>query len=140
MKIFGINFQRNVSKNLKLHVIEWKDGSERDLMLTLQNKLQLLYSSMEVLILPMPTRMQLINSHCVILSMQDLLGRYLSFERWLQSLANHSNLKILVSLQNRLVRKVIYLKMDDFFTLSIPMGLIPYDFPLEKVITGQVAM
>src|SRR2546423_12869664 len=97
-----INSQKNVLLSLKLYVIEWRNGLELDLMPILQNRLRLLYSSMEVLILPMPTRMQLINSPCVTLSMQDLLEKSLILEKWLQYLVNLSNLKILVSLQNQI--------------------------------------
>src|SRR2546430_16483165 len=118
MKTLEINSQKNVLPNLNLHVIEWKNGLEMDSMPILRNKLQLLYSSMEVQILPMPMRMQLINSPCVTLSMQDLLEKSLNLEKWLQYLVNLSSLKILVSLQNLLRGRAIFLKLEDFTTHS----------------------
>src|SRR5258706_2191680 len=138
MKQSEINSQKNALQSLKLHVIDWSDGSEKDLMEPLRLKLQSLYSSMEVQILPMPTKMLLINSPCVILSMLDLVEKSSILKQWLQLLVNRSNLKIIVSLRNHLNGKVIYSDLADSTILLTPMVPILQDLVLEKVITGRV--
>src|SRR6266853_6489330 len=113
MKQLEINFQENVLLNLKPYEVEWRNGLVKDLMQTPPNKSQLLFNSMEVLILPTLMKMQSTDSLCVILSMPSSPERYLILEKWQQYLANPSNQKILASLLNLLGKRVIFLRMDD---------------------------
>src|SRR5258708_35394633 len=138
MNPLGINSQKNSLPNMKIHVLEWKDGLEKDSTETLRSKLQNLYSSMEVQILPMLTKMRSKNSDCVILSMQDLLENSSSLESVLLSLARVSNPVILASLKINLEKRLIYFELVDSTTLSTRMELILSDCPVELDIIGQV--
>src|SRR5258706_699121 len=129
---------RNSSLSMRIHVLEWRDGSEKDSMELLRNKLQSLYSSMEVQILPMLTKMPLNDSHFVILSMLDLLENSSSLESVLLSYLNRLNPIILVSLKINLRKRLIYLKGDDFITPTTQMEQTHSGLHLALAITGLV--
>src|SRR5258706_11010967 len=133
-----VNLAKNSLLSMKIHVLEWRDGSEKDSMEILRSKLQSLYNFMEVQILPMPTKMQLRNSHFVILSMLDLLENSSSLESVLQSYLSLSNLIILVSLKINLRKRLIYLRGDDFIIPTTQMDQTHSALRLALAITGLV--